>query len=223
MEFKTIRCEDDLNYYRQLCKANGEKIIIQIPQYFTNPIISRTSPTKRFLIRLDSVMDELIPIYKYVAKKHISVHRMGMHARLYTKTSDNRCIYYDIEGRVLDQRSLYNKKGAVRYEIHVKGFSVTEGIAILNIVPVRCVFFECEEKDEIELEFPKEKVLSLPPHMLNLFNKLPKEDKMCPICMEEISEALTMTSCYHFFHVACLSKTKENTCPTCRASLEKRE
>jgi hypothetical protein len=59
----------------------------------------------------------------------------------------------------------------------------------------------------------------VPPHMLALFQQAKVEDRECVICREEISEDMCMTKCFHLFHRACLSRVREDTCPTCRAKM----
>ena len=46
----------------------------------------------------------------------------------------------------------------------------------------------------------------------------PKENIMCPICLEKINNDYVKLSCGHEFHMACVSRWlgRENTCPLCR-------
>lgn len=50
---------------------------------------------------------------------------------------------------------------------------------------------------------------TLPPHFQNLFDKLPEDDRKCSICLELMTDDLQMTSCFHFFHRACLNGIKK--------------
>lgn len=61
----------------------------------------------------------------------------------------------------------------------------------------------------------------VPKHFQEMFNKLPEEERNCPICLDEMTEDLTMTPCFHFFHGKCLqeSRTRKNECPNCRQNL----
>jgi hypothetical protein len=45
-----------------------------------------------------------------------------------------------------------------------------------------------------------------------------KEKKECPICLDTIHNTDTCTTkCNHTFHLSCLLKSNDNTCPICRA------
>jgi hypothetical protein len=61
----------------------------------------------------------------------------------------------------------------------------------------------------------------IPPHFQAMFNKLPEEEKNCPICLEQMTEDLALTPCFHFFHGKCLteSRKRKNECPSCRHNL----
>ena len=70
-------------------------------------------------------------------------------------------------------------------------------------------------------EPPKEVI---PKHIIDdyiqMYTKLGLESKDCPICMENINgTTLSLTHCGHFFHKDCISKIRNNTCPSCRKNL----
>jgi len=64
----------------------------------------------------------------------------------------------------------------------------------------------------------------IPKHIIDDFIKmyiqLNLETKDCPICLQNIKgNDLMITPCGHFFHKNCISKIRNNTCPTCRKIL----
>lgn len=75
-------------------------------------------------------------------------------------------------------------------------------------------------------DFPAPPVPPLPPssaekvplHFEEKLRKLPFSERECSICRETISEGFSLTSCYHLFHVSCLSDwlIYKNECPICK-------
>ena len=62
---------------------------------------------------------------------------------------------------------------------------------------------------------------------LTKFKKVEEEEKeqkqsssICSICLEDISDETKIeTLCNHIFHLNCLDKWQNNTCPNCRSFL----
>lgn len=74
----------------------------------------------------------------------------------------------------------------------------------------------------IKLEFPNivKKWIEKPPkHFMESFKVLPKEQRVCAICTEEIVDDMGLTACYHFFHLKCIERVENKKCPTCRNQL----
>jgi len=108
-------------------------------------------------------------------------------------------------------------------ELWVKGYRCTDGFSKLDIIPRRCMFINTDGVARIVLKFPElvpaPVIVSIPPHALGMFNVLPREQRICSICTEEMSVDVCQTKCFHHFHVACLRKTVDRVCPNCRGAL----
>ena len=111
------------------------------------------------------------------------------------------------------------KQYKCRITITIPHFTYTDGSGRFypNITLNSAEFLEQPAK-QINNQSGESKI---PPHFQALFNKLPEEDKRCPICMEQMTEDLAMTPCFHFFHGKCLERCKrmKSECPNCRGRL----
>jgi hypothetical protein len=216
--FKILAEEDKNNYYKTLKREDGSDIILQVPQYKTDDAICRIESAIQFNICI-SEAKELDELYDFLSGELPG--QINIQTKFYYKYLDSQkkpsIEYYNETGIAISEKDLWNNPGIIMYELHVKGFFVKEELISLHVLPTRCVFSK-NYLFPIVLKFPEQR-RKIPPHMVEMFNKLPKEDRMCSICTEEIRDNIDITPCYHFFHYSCLAKVKIRQCPMCRAKI----
>jgi hypothetical protein len=76
--------------------------------------------------------------------------------------------------------------------------------------------FDFKEMEVKEIKEVKETKV-VPNHFSNILLQVKKEDRTCSICTFPLEDDMCLTSCFHLFHVKCLSEWKKHKqeCPMC--------
>jgi len=224
--------EDPNNFYRALVNADGSKIYITVPQFFTNTGMTAIKYAKhdrftyvpiayRMEINLTAIFPQLVACQNAMGGNT----KLPFHfdsKRVFVTDDFLFCHFMYADGSNADKKDLYDKQCTILIELFVRGYRCTNGISKLDIVPRRCMFINTDGEARIRLEFPKpveHLIQGVPPHMMTMFKMLPLDQRICSICTEEISSDLCQTKCFHHFHVACLRRTVNPACPNCRSPL----
>jgi hypothetical protein len=231
--------EDEKNYYRAIRAKDGSPFRITIPQYYTldfygtrktthNDIVKvvrilsidvKNAPKGLFSIgEFSTVTLEAVSFFKKVSDGYTEREELVSHEPF-------PCKFYNVSGEEIEEVEMKKKFGYVLVGLLVRGLRCTDGVKSYDVIPEKVVFLPTERDTKVTLKFPIENTSKVPAHMLSMFKKLPKEEKTCPICHEEIEVNLAMTPCFHFFHDSCLAmyrntckNAKSSKCPLCRES-----
>ena len=143
-------------------------------------------------------------------------------------------IHIERQSQFYNESEYYN---IIKYEVNslscriVSNYSIKDCINI--IISNGDIFDAIKKSEDIKLDSTNKllyhRQLALPfieefiENKINIklfLMKTHKEDRICSICFEEITnKTLTITKCKHIFHKCCLNKWSKKTCPMCRSNI----
>ncbi len=142
------------------------------------------------------------------------------------KNNFSSAVFLNADDSPAEYKDLCNKEATMLVQLLVRGFGCEDGHAYLDIRLVKCKFLNTNGPSKVVLQFTLQKPLATAPprHFIeSVFSLLPDAQRVCAICTDVIGTShdngLGMTSCYHYFHLACIAGVLDKKCPTCRANL----
>jgi len=213
--------KDPMNFYKRLENSDGTDICVTVPQFY-NEAVRHICDDTFLTVCILPVIQKFQSCWNMMEQTRAPIDD----EYFFLETDFERCceiMHIDGEPAIFDD--LISNSCTILIELWIKGYRCTDGVSTLDVTPKRCMFIISNGVSRFRLHFiesdskPAPVFESVPSHMVAMFNKLPSEERICPICKEEISSDLCQTKCFHHFHVACIRQIVGRLCPNCRQAL----